>query len=281
VPVRVDVTTRKSRIYHAGAARTRIAAAIRETLGTPVPDDPPEDAVTLKVRIDDDLCTISLDTSGAPLHRRGHKQAVGAAPMRETLAALFLRACGYNGREPVLDPMCGSGTFVLEAAEIAAGLAPGRSRAFSFERLATFDPAAWATLKASTQPHPTPLRFHGRDRDAGAVAMARANAARAGVAHLTDFCASPVSDLAPPDGPPGLVIVNPPYGARLGDAADLRRLYAALGRVLTSRFAGWRVGLVTTDPSLAHATGLRFAPPGPPVPHGPLKVRLWQAAPLT
>ena len=106
--------------------------------------------------------------------------------------------------------------------------------------------------------------------------MARPNVARAGVAALTDFRASPISDLTPPDGPPGLVIVNPPYGARLGDPADLRRLYAALGRTLKSRFPGWRVGLVTTDQILAHATGLPFAPPGPPVPHGPLKIRLWQ-----
>ena len=110
--------------------------------------------------------------------------------------------------------------------------------------------------------------------------MCRANAARAGVTALTDFRAVPDQRPDAPDGPPGLVIVNPPYGARLGDPADLRRLYAALGAALTTRFPGWRVGLVTTDPALAHATGLPFAPPGPPVPHGPLKVRLWQTARL-
>lgn len=290
VPVRVDVTTHRSRIYHAGAARARIATALRETLGAPVPDaappegapdDAPDDALTLKVRIDDDLCTISVDTSGAPLHRRGHKQAVNAAPMRETLAALFLRACGYTGTEPVLDPMCGSGTFVMEAAEIAASLAPGRTRAFAFERLATFDPAAWSALKAASAiPRETDLRFHGRDRDAGAITMSRANAARAAVTALTDFSEGAISDLTRPDGPPGLVIVNPPYGTRLGNPGELRPLYAALGTVLRSRFAGWRVGLVTTDPSLAAATGLPFGPPGPPVPHGPLKIRLWQTGPL-
>ena len=280
VPLRVEATSRASRIWHAGAARARIATAIRETLGAPITeageDDRPDDTPTLKVRIDDDLCTISIDTSGAPLHRRGHKQAVGAAPMRETLAAPFLRACGYTGSEPVLDPMCGSGTFVLEAAGIAAGLAPGRSRRFAFETLATFDPGAWSALKAAAPPHPTPFRFHGRDRDAGAIAMSRANAARAGVAALTDFRQAAISDLARPDGPPGLVIVNPPYGARLGDPSDLRRLYAALGRTLGERFHGWRVGLVTTDAALARATGLPFGAPGPPVPHGPLKIRLWQ-----
>lgn len=282
VPVRIEVTSRKSRIYHAGAARARIATAIAGTLGAPIVDagDEDEAAVALRVRIDDDLCTISVDTSGAPLHRRGHKQAVNAAPMRETLAALFLRACGYDGREPVVDPMCGSGTFVIEAAGIATGLAPGRSRRFAFERLATFDPAAWAALKDAARPQPTPLRFAGSDRDAGAVAMAAANAARAGVAAITDWRQAPVSALARPAGPPGLVIVNPPYGARLGEAKELRPLYGALGATLAGRFAGWRVGLVTTEPALATATSLPFGPPGPWVPHGPLRIRLWQTAPL-
>ncbi len=284
VPVRIDVTTHKSRIYHAGAARGRIARAIVETLGAPVVEpgsaNAAEDALSLKVRIDDDLCTVSVDTSGAPLHRRGHKQEVNAAPMRETLAALFLRACGYTGAEPVLDPMCGSGTFVLEAAEMALRLPPGRSRAFAFERLATFDRVAWSALRSELRPHPSPYRFFGRDRDAGAVAMSKANAARAGVSDVTDFAQGPISDLARPDGPPGLVIVNPPYGVRLGEAGKMRPLYAALGAVLKARFGGWRVGLVTSDPALAHATGLPFAPPGPPVPHGPLKVRLWQTGAL-
>jgi putative N6-adenine-specific DNA methylase len=280
-PLRIEVaTSRANRIYHAGAARDRIATAIRETLGAPVPEDPPEDALTLKVRIEDDLATFSLDTSGAPLHRRGHKQAVNAAPMRETLAALFLRACGYTGAEPVLDPMCGSGTFVIEAAEIAAHLPPGRSRSFAFERLVPFDPAAWTAMRAGIHPHPTPLRFHGTDRDTGAIAMSRANAARAGVSGITDFRHAAISDLQRPDGPPGLVMVNPPYGTRLGKTGQLRPLYAALGETLRSRFQGWRVGLVTTEPALAHATALPFAPPGPPVPHGPLKIRLWQTGPL-
>lgn len=239
-----------------------------------------EAAITLRVRIADDLVTLSVDTSGAPLHRRGHKQAVNAAPMRETMAALFLRAAGYRGAEPVLDPMCGSGTFPIEAAEIAAGLAPGRSRGFAFERLAGFDPAAWAALRAEATPRPVGLRFHGSDRDAGAVAMSRANAARAGVAELTDFRLAAVSDAAPPDGPPGLVMVNPPYGARIGTPGQLRPLYAALGATLAARFQGWRVGLIAMDPGLAQATGLPFAPPGPPVPHGPLKVRLFQTGPL-
>ena len=277
VPVKVEATCRASRIYHAGAAAQRVARAIAEGIGAPVTDDA---ALRVMVRIEDDLCTISLDTSGEPLHRRGHKQAVNPAPMRETLAALFLRACGYDGSEPLVDPMCGAGTFVIEAAEMAAGLMPGRSRAFAFEHLATFDPAAWAALKARAPGPVPPLRFFGSDRDQGAIAMSRANAERAGVEGVTRFDRAAISDLARPEGPPGLVIVNPPYGARIGNRKLLFGLYATLGQVLRDRFAGWRVGLVTADAGLAKTTGLPFAAPGPVVPHGGLKIRLWQTGPL-
>jgi putative N6-adenine-specific DNA methylase len=278
VALRIEVTTRKSKIYHAGAARDRIARAISETLGAPVTEDA---ALRLMVRIDDDLATFSLDTSGDPLHRRGLKQAVGKAPMRETMAALFLRACGYSGTEPVIDPMCGSGTFVIAAAEIAAGLAPGRARRFAFEDLATFDPAAWAGVRAGlAAPKPTDLRFYGADRDAGAIRGAVGNAERAGVAHLCTFERRAISDLVRPEGPPGLMIVNPPYGARIGERKLLFGLYGALGAVAKDRLRGWRVGLITSDGGLAKATGLPFLPPGPPVAHGGLTVQLHRTAPL-
>lgn len=280
VPVRIEATCRNSRIWHAGAAAERIGRALRESLGVTTAADAP---LALKVRIEDDLCTLSLDTSGAPLHRRGHKQAVGKAPLRETLAALFLRACGHDGAEPVVDPMCGSGTFVIEAAEIAAGLAPGRDRDFAFELLSGFDSAAWAALRAAaapTAPPAPPPRCFGSDRDAGAVAMASANAARAGVAALTTFHRAAISDLQPPHGPPGLVIVNPPYGGRIGNPKLLHALYGSLGQTLRARFGGWRVGLVTSAPELARTTGLPFAPAGPPVPHGGLRVRLYRTDPL-
>jgi putative N6-adenine-specific DNA methylase len=123
VPFRIEATCRTSKIYHSGAAAQRIEKAIRGELGAPVSA---EAAVTIMARIENDLCTISVDTSGELLHKRGFKVAVNKAPMRETMAALFLRQCGYDGAEPVVDPMCGSGTFVIEAAEIAAGLKPGR-----------------------------------------------------------------------------------------------------------------------------------------------------------
>lgn len=278
VPVRVEVATnRKSKIYHAGAAQQRIETALREEMGIAIAADAP---VTLRARIDDNLVVLSVDTSGESLHKRGAKTATGKAPMRETMAAMFLRECGFDGSEPVLDPMCGSGTFVIEAAEIAAGLLPGRARSFAFERLASFDPAAWDAMR-DTPPRPLPaLRFHGSDRDAGAFAAARANAERAGVAGIVSFERRAVSEIVPPDGPPGLVIVNPPYGTRIGDRKPLYGLHAALGRALLERFAGWRVGIVTTEAGLAAATGLPLLPPGPPVPHGGLRVRLFRTGVL-
>jgi putative N6-adenine-specific DNA methylase len=277
VPVRVEVTCRKSRIYHAGAAAQRIETAIREELGDTID---PEADVCIKARIEDDLCTISIDTSGESLHKRGYKEEVGRAPMRETLASLFLAQCGFTGTEPVVDPMCGSGTFVIEAAEIASGLEPGRSRSFAFEQLAGFDAAAWQRLREQKHHVKLAIRFHGYDRDAGAIRMSRVNAARAGVADVTEFKQQPISDLAPPEGPPGLVIVNPPYGDRIGDKKPLFALYGALGKTLLARFAGWRVGLITTDSSLARTTGLPFTTPGRSVSHGGLNVTLYQTGRL-
>jgi putative N6-adenine-specific DNA methylase len=271
-PFRVEATCKASRIYHSGAAAERIERAIREELGAPLS---PEADVCIRARIENDLCTISVDTSGDLLHKRGFKEAVNKAPMRETLASLFLSQCGYDGTTPVVDPMCGSGTFVIEAAEIAAGLKPGRSRRFAFEQLATFDAKAWQHLRITGSVVKPAVRFFGSDRDAGAITMSRANAERAGVAEMTEFRQQAISDLVAPDGPPGLVIVNPPYGDRIGDKKRLHSLYRTLGQTLLSRFRGWRVGLITNEAALAHATGLNFAPPGPPVSHGGLRVKLF------
>jgi putative N6-adenine-specific DNA methylase len=277
VPFRVEASCKHSKIYHSGAVIQRVETAIVETLGAPVSA---EAEVCIKVRIDDDLCTISIDTSGDSLHKRGHKEAVNKAPMRETLAALFLRQCGYSGTEPVLDPMCGSGTFVIEAAEIAAGLDPGRSRQFAFERLASFDAAAWQKLRGTSAGVKSELRFFGCDRDAGAIDMSRANAARAGVSEMTSFRQCAIGGLTAPNGPPGLVIVNPPYGTRLGDKKRLYQLYGALGQTLRARFSGWRVALVTSEMSLAAACRLPFAPPSGPVSHGGQRVTLFLTGPL-
>ena len=281
VPVHVEATCKKSRIYHSKAAAQRITTAITEELGAPIKENA---EVIIKARIENDLVTLSIDTSGELLHKRGSKQAMAKAPMRENMAALFLRMCGYNGNEPVLDPMCGSGTFVIEAAEWAVGLLPGRNRSFAFEKLATFDEKAWQILKSSPplregveQQH---ARFLGSDRDAGAITASQANAARAGVSHLTHFEKKTVSEITPPPGPPGLVVCNPPYGTRIGEEKKLQALYAALGTSLRERFKGWRVGVITSNERLARAAGLPFGKPSAPILHGGLRISLFQTDPL-
>ncbi len=266
--VRVEATCRASKIYHNRAAAERVARAISETCGAQISQDA---RYTIKVRIEDDLCTLSFDTTGAPLHRRGIKEHVNKAPMRENLAALFLRACGFDGIEPVYDPMCGSGTFPIEAAEIALALIPGRARQFAMDG-----------TKATTGRPPLPescatnIKVFGSDRDQGAVSMSTANADRAGVAGYATFTHGSASDMVPPTETPGLIIVNPPYGGRIGNKRPLFGLYAALGAAANARFSGWRVGLITSDPGLAKSTGLPWRSPGPIVDHGGIKVRLWQ-----
>ena len=272
VPVTVEAACKRSRIYHAGAAAERVSRAIAEELGAPIAEDA---ALRIMVRIENDTVTISIDTSGASLHKRGFKAAVAKAPMRETMASLFLRQLGFDGSQPVLDPMCGAGTFVIEAAEIAAGLKPGRARAFAFELLPGFDPDAWQRLRAPMAAPVPEQRFFGSDRDPGAIRMAEENAARAGVSAATRFDCRDIADLAAPDTEPGIVVVNPPYGTRIGNKAPLVSLYRGLGAALKSGFSGWRTGIVTTDADLARATGLKPKPAGPPVLHGGLRVTLW------
>ena len=273
VPVKVQVTCKASKIYHAKAATQRIVTALTDSHGITVSADA---EMVLKVRIYDNEVTISIDTSGEALHIRGHKEAVGKAPMRENLAALFLRQCGYDGKQAVVDPMCGSGTFVIEAAEIAMGLKPGRTRSFAFEQLASFDAAAWDSMRGAEPSSTAPVRFFGSDRDSGAIRMATANAARAGVADACEFACHGAAEVRPPDGPPGLVIVNPPYGARIGNKKLLYPLYGTLGKTMLEHFKGWRVGLVSSEPALVKACGLPWQPVGSPVAHGGMKIWLWQ-----
>ncbi|MBU2956459.1 class I SAM-dependent RNA methyltransferase [Paracoccus sp. 1_MG-2023] len=276
LPIKVETVCRASKIYHAGAATQRIERAISETMNMPVGG---EGAIVVKARIEDDLVTFSIDSTGESLHKRGHKEAVAKAPMRETMAAMFLSQMGFDGSQPVLDPMCGSGTFVIEAAEIASRLAPGRSRGFAFQRLANFDADAWAAM-APPEALKAPQQFFGSDRDAGAICMSQANAERAGVAGTARFRSCSIADLQRPDCAPGIVIVNPPYGARIGNKGPLFGLHAAMGEVFRERLQGWRIGIVTSEGGLAKATGLPFQPPGPIVAHGGLKIRLWQTGPI-
>lgn len=270
----VEATCRKSKIYHSTAAAQRVTKAAASATGAEAADS----GTRIFVRIENNEVTVSADSSGDLLYKRGFKEAVVKAPLRETMASLFLRACSYTGGEPLLDPMCGSGTIVLEAADIAAGLAPGRARSFAFENFASFKPVAYDRVreKALGHRHETDAQVFGSDRAAAAVEASTANAERAGTGDVSSFVQTKLSEVEPPTSTPGLVLTNPPYGARISNRGELVDLYRAFGQVMRDRFQDWRIGLVTSEEGLAKATGLHLKP-GPPIPHGPLKVRLWQS----
>jgi putative N6-adenine-specific DNA methylase len=274
-PVALRVTCHKSRLYHSDAVAQRVAAAIGDRLGVPpsvqkFDEDSDEDHAApppqlILVRLLHDQATVSIDSSGALLHRRGYRLATAKAPLRETLAAGLLLASGWADRPdaPLLDPFCGAGTISVEAALLALGIAPGRQRSFAFMQWPDFDAALWARLLAEADAHQEQqrARWAGRlqilasDRDAGAIALAQENAARAGVADAIQFSCRAVSAIDPPSGP-GWLVTNPPYGVRVGAGADLRNLYAQLGKVLRSRCPGWQVALLGNDRRLLGQLGL-------------------------
>ncbi len=253
-PFRLRVTCRKSKLYHSDAVAQRVAA----TIGRAAEDE--GTAQLFVVRIDHDQCTISADASGELLHRRGYRQAVGKAPLRETLAAAMLAGAGWDPNTPLVDPMCGSGTIVIEAALRARKIAPGLRRTFAAEAWPETDAADWraARAKATARILPSaPAPLIGADRDAGAIEAAIANAERAGVSGDVTFVQRALSALEVPPGP-GLLIANPPYGVRVGETGALRDLFARLGQVARARCPGWRIALLSADPALDAHTGLGF-----------------------
>jgi putative N6-adenine-specific DNA methylase len=272
-PVAIRATSHKSKLYHSDAVAERVAGAIGDALGHPVnwvkghaetegeDSQPPEALPALVVvRLVRDMVTISVDTSGALLHQRGYRLATAKAPLRETLAAGLLLASGWDIGAPLLDPFCGAGTIPIEAALLAVRQAPGRQRRFAFQDWPDFQPAIWQQLLAEADAAQVAAAppIAGSDRDAGAIEAAQANAVRAGVAEYLRFERRAVSALEAPRGP-GWVVTNPPYGVRTRPTNDLRNLYAQLGKTLRVRCPGWHVALLTGDPRLARATGLRFA----------------------
>jgi putative N6-adenine-specific DNA methylase len=227
--------------------------------------------VPLRVWLHRDRATLLLDTSGDPLDRRGYRVESTEAPVREQLAAACVLASGWDGRGPVVDPMCGSGTLLAEAAAWAMGLAPGRLRAgFACERLPGFDRAAWQRVRGEPIPAPGPdVRLWGNDRSPAAVAAAGANLAAAGLAERVTLSTGDAAALEPPPGP-GLLLVNPAYGERL--EAE-REQWPALGDLLKRRYAGWRAVVLAGGSGLGKHIGLK-----PlrrlPVRNGPLAARI-------
>jgi putative N6-adenine-specific DNA methylase len=212
------------------------------------------------VRVERDRCTVSVDSSGELLHRRGYRQAVARAPLRETLAATMLAAVRYDASRPLVDPFCGSGTVVIEAAMMARDIAPGLQRAFGAEAWPETPGTVWREAREAARARIKPAAeapLIGSDRDAGAIDAARANAARAGVSADVEFVPRALSDLVVPASP-GLLLTNPPYGVRVGESGALRDLFARLGQVARTRCPGWRVALLSGDRTLEGHTGLRF-----------------------
>ena len=269
-PVAFHVTAHASKLYHQRAIEERLLEAVQRAGGTEagatLEEEEGERAQLFVVRVLRDRFVISADASGALLHRRGYRQAVGKAPVRETLAAAMLLASGWDGRSPLVDPFCGSGTIPIEGALIARGIPPGlaseglQPRRFAFQQWADFDRVLWSSVVARAQDGvqpATPGPIVAGDRDAGAIAATQDNARRAGVLVDLDAAARPLSALEPPGGT-GCLVTNPPYGRRLGDASPLRDLYATLGRVARERLPGWKLAFLSADRRLEAQVWLKL-----------------------
>lgn len=243
--LRFRVTSRKSRLYHEDGIAERLLAAVaaqvpgvRPAAKATEPDAESDQSggQLVVVRVVYDRVTVSADSSGAPLFRRGYRLAGARAPLRENVAAAMLRVVGWDGRTSLVDPFAGAGTIPIEAALLARRIAPGLGREFAFERWPGLDGDAWTRLKDEARGRVLPragVPIRGFDRDAGAVAAAQANAERAGVSEDIVFERRTVSAL--PELRGGALVTNPPWGARVGDRQALRDLYARLGQRVRER----------------------------------------------
>jgi len=253
--------------FAAQKAKDAIVDRFRERTGERPSVDLRSPDLRVSLRLARSHATVSIDLSGEPLHRRGYRQSGVEAPMKENLAAALLMRCGWPAIAAeggaFADPMCGSGTLVVEAALMAAHVAPGLlRRRFGFERWLQHDSRAWNDLReaALAQRDLAALgtgRLRGYDRDQTAIRASLANAGRAGIGDHVFFERREVTSLPAATEPTGLVLVNPPYGARLEDESTLGPLYAQLGQALIGRFPGWQAGVFTGNPPLGRALGLR------------------------
>lgn len=264
--IRIYVTAQRSplkslefitlRVKDAVCDRFRDATGQRPTVNTKAPD------VRIHLFLTDHRATLYLDTSGEPLWQRGHKIAKVEAPLKENLAAGILRLTGWQPGVPLLDPMCGSGTFLLEAAQMSLADPPGMNRepgGFAFERLISFQPELWRDVQKSAvaaRRVAESLPIWGSDLSSDAVARARQNLAHAGFDDLvTVECADLLQRTAP--APTGTLICNPPYGERLGELDELAVLYPRLGDVLKRNFSGWDCWFLSADTRLPKLIGLK------------------------
>lgn len=251
-------------------AKDAIVDQFRQRTGARPDVDAERPSIRLNVRLHRGRATVSLDLSGSPLHRRGWRQGQGEAPLKENLACAMLLRAGWPAIAAaggaLVDPMCGSGTLLIEGALIAADVAPGlRREYFGFLGWRGHDAVRWETLLAEARERASRgLRalspsFFGYDQDPRVLNEAKRNAQEAGVAGFVHLARHSAEHLQRPGGgtAPGLVICNPPYGERLGERAQLAVVYRAFGERLRTEFSGWRAGVIVADDELGHALGLR------------------------
>lgn len=257
------VTCRKSRLYHSDAVAERFENVVAREVDAEIADrsadeEADSDAQLFIVRLANDVCSVSIDSSGDLLYRRGYRQAVAKAPLRETLAAAMVIGSGWDRESPLIDPMCGSGTIAIEAAMMARNIAPGAKRSFAFEKWPGHDATKWNLLieeAVASEKNAAQLPIIASDRDAGAVGAAKANAERAGVGDDIRIEQHSLSAVELPDQP-GFMVTNPPYGLRIGETAPLRNLYARLGRIITDRASGYVLAVLSADRKLEAQLGL-------------------------
>ncbi len=275
----IDASVRDSAITHSGFAaltakdaivdQFRAALGRRPSVDTALPDLP------LKLVLAQDVLTLYRNLSGASLHKRGWRPVQVKSPLNEATAAGILILSGWDRASPLADPMCGSGTFLIEAACLAAERAPGLKRSFAFERWPDFDAALWAGLRAeaATRARRTlPFTIEGADRHVGAIDIARISVEVAGVAGLVHISVAEAATWQP-SGRPAAVFCNPPWGERLGEGEDLLQSWRDLGRFLHERCTGARALVLCGNPELTRHLGLRASRRWP-VMNGPIECRL-------
>lgn len=258
------------RIKDAVCDRFRADTGSRPSVNTNAPD------VRIHAFFEATCFTLYLDTSGDPLFKRGWRRSQGEAPLRENLAAGLLALSGWQPEAPLLDPMCGGATLLVEAAMSAMRVAPGRAREFAFQRLRNFDEALWTSTQAAAQAEQLPgveLKLFGADLYGEQLKLARANLASAGLVDRVTLKQANVLELPAP-AESGVIITNPPYGVRLGEQNDLAAFYPELGDALKARYAGWRAWIFTGDLRLPKLIGLKPAR-RIPLYNGALECRLY------
>lgn len=262
----VDATGQTPQLNHSHFTALQVKNAIvdqqrqgtghRSSVNTQSPD------VRVNIHLHRNRCTVSLDSSGSSLHRRGYRPAVGAAPLKESLAAALIRMTHWQPHLPFLDPLCGSGTLPLEASLIALNIAPGLFRErFGFQTWPDYDPQLWEELVAQAWEQRRPklaAPIMGCDRNPEVIAQAMDNARTCGVEHQVQLWQEDLSQLQPP-ADHGVILCNPPYGQRLGHGEDLDSFYSLLGNVLKQRFKGWSAYILSGNKRLSQTIGLKSA----------------------